>query len=736
MKLTGVPATASSPGSSGFAHTTLFVLVCAAIAATMFPAATHGATIRTEGPIQQLVIGEDASCQIDYTGTSYEFYPPDTSPGDCGPLVSIDNRLYGPDFESHGRSATDALGGWTFFEPAHQTPVSGDGSASDPFVVETTVNLPGAEAELTSRISHVAGAASFRVDLTLRDTRSTDGDVKQGRIYWAGDCYASGSDIGYGFTRPEARSVGCSQNPGNVPAARTIQLLPRSANSHFLEARYSEVWETIGTQVSLPDTCRCEESIDNGVALSWNMGVLAYRAQTRSLEVALTESAPPPVPADSDGDALPDAWETGTGSALDDESLAALGADPNRKDVFVHADWMRGCAPPSGWEKAAIADFAARGVALHIDSGAMSNNTDGPWGTRSRAGEVPYQEELPHPVWTAIDAIKDEHFVPSDRRRAFHYLLFAANYRNDRGATDGGLSRGIPDSDVLVANCHFKKRGDGVLLIHELGHNLGLRHGGFEDQNYKLNYPSVMNYGYAFDAIGRDRTIGYSIAARPDFDENNVVERASYATPIVWFCPNKESRSVTTTGNRSDLDFNCNGKTREDPYSADLTADNLPNSGFLRPTTPATVLRSQGDWNDNVLRYSGGGVIGALQLPPRSDPPVEPEFTEEEVIAHMAAAATGRAKVRKQLVIHPKPLSTRRGRRVIRVTVLAAGKPVRQAQVRVRGALLPSGRRFVQTNRKGVAVLRVKVRASKRLVLSARRGGLRKGEVVIPVRRR
>jgi hypothetical protein len=712
----------------------------------MSPAATQAATIHTSGPIQQLVIGEDTSCQIDYTGTSYEFYPPDTSPGDCGPLVSIDNQLYGPDFEGHGRSATDGLGGWTFFEPAHQTPVSGDGSASNPFVVETTVNLPGAEAELTSRVSHVAGAASFRVDLTLRDTRSTDGNVKQGRIYWAGDCYASGSDIGYGFTRPEARSVGCSQNPGNVPAARTIQLLPRSANSHYLEARYSEVWETIGTQASLPDTCRCEESIDNGVALSWNLGVLALRAQTRSLEVAFTESAPPPAPVDSDGDALPDAWESGTGAALDDESLAALGADPNRKDVFVHADWMRGCAPPSGWEKSAIADFAAHGVALHIDSGATSNNSDGLWGTRSRAGEVTHQSELANPVWTTIDAIKDEHFVPADRRRAFHYLLFADKYLDDNAnSSDGGLSRGIPDSDLLVANCHFEldingkktaKRGDAVMVIHELGHNMGLLHGGFEHQNNKLNYPSVMNYGYAFDAIGGDRSIGYSTAARPDFDENNVVERASYATPILWFCPSGEVRSVATDGKRSDLDFNCNGKTREDPYAADLTRDGLPHTPRFAPDIPASVLKSQGDWNDNALRYSGGGVIGGLQLPPRNDAPVVPEFTSPEVSAQATAAAAGRAAVRKQLVIRPRPLSTRRGQRVIRVTVLANGKAVRQARVRVRGGALARGRRFVQTNRKGVAVLRVKVRATRRLVLSAKRGGLRTGEVIIPVRRR
>ena len=30
--------------------------------------------------------------------------------------------------------------------------------------------------------------------------------------------------------------------------------------------------------------------------------------------------------------------------------------------------------------------------------------------------------------------------------------------------------------------------------MHELGHTLNLRHGGFEDDNCKPNYISVMNY--------------------------------------------------------------------------------------------------------------------------------------------------------------------------------------------------------------------------------------------------
>ena len=38
-------------------------------------------------------------------------------------------------------------------------------------------------------------------------------------------------------------------------------------------------------------------------------------------------------------------------------------------------------------------------------------------------------------------------------------------------------------------------------IMHEFGHNLGLRHGGDEDQNYKPNYYSIMNYMYQLSGL-------------------------------------------------------------------------------------------------------------------------------------------------------------------------------------------------------------------------------------------
>ena len=65
--------------------------------------------------------------------------------------------------------------------------------------------------------------------------------------------------------------------------------------------------------------------------------------------------------------------------------------------------------------------------------------------------------------------------------------------------------------------------------MHELGHNLGLWHGGFEGCNYKPNYNSVMNYQYSF-GIFRDcareflADLDYSIGEKSDLDENSLDE--------------------------------------------------------------------------------------------------------------------------------------------------------------------------------------------------------------------
>jgi hypothetical protein len=725
-------------------------LVLCAFAA---PPALAEQTITSAGPITELTVGSDLSCQVSYGDPSFEFYPPNTSPGDCGTFLAAGGTLYAPDFAAHNTTATSGLGGDQIaFTPVSQTAVTGTGTTADPFAVETVARA-GSVAEVRQRVTYVTGAASYRVD--TRVTEQT-GIAQSTRLFYAGDCYASGSDIGYGFTRPEIGAVGCSQNADNVPAARTIQYSPLSRGSSFLETRYRTVWETIGGSpfAAFPDTCACFESIDNGAGLSWNIGLGSGSTEERSLTVAFTESQPSAPPADSDGDAIPDAWETGNGPQSDDANLAPLGADPNRPDIFVHADWMAGCAPTPGWERQAVDMFARHGVALHIDSGPASKNADGTqWGGRSRAGEVPYTVQLPiQDSWAAFDALKDYHFVPANRRRAFHYVLFANRYSTHeyaRGWNDGGVSRGTPDADVLAANCGrdypagehvWSPRADAVVIAHELGHNLGLRHGGSDDIGYKPNYYSLMNYSWALhDAAGGTLT-DFSTQRRPDLDERQLSERVGLQLPVAWWCVKKGQyiRHVEEgAGVRTDLDLDCDGKTGEGVGQVRYRQPGGIFGNWVSSVTKDLVSDNLVGFNDwEAIQYGGGGVLGALALPPRNDTPPEPDINSADIQDAAQSEDRGIQEQAKQLVVRISPKQLRRRRPVtVTVQVRVNGRRIRGAVVSIRGAKLARGSKR-RTDRSGRLQLKLTARSRTEVTVTARRRGYFAGAVVGPVRRR
>src|ERR1019366_1088275 len=75
------------------------VLIIALVAAPA-ASATPSQDIASAGPLTDIWIGNDLSCQIAYAGdASNEFYPPSSAgPADCGTFLSYGGTLYAPDF--------------------------------------------------------------------------------------------------------------------------------------------------------------------------------------------------------------------------------------------------------------------------------------------------------------------------------------------------------------------------------------------------------------------------------------------------------------------------------------------------------------------------------------------------------------------------------------------------------------------------------------------------------------
>lgn len=251
---------------------------------------------------------------------------------------------------------------------------------------------------------------------------------------------------------------------------------------------------------------------------------------------------------DSDGDGLWDDWETygidDDADGIPDLDLPKMGADPQRKDIFVEIDYMA-CAAGgdctssdthSHIPKTAAVDevrqaFAKKGITLHVDVG----------------GAVPHHDVLgalsdPNNKFDLIKA-NPAYFGPNNPRRfSHHYGLFVHRKQsasdtetgqaelggNDFFVSFGGWNSSATDTDWDNDGLPDKDVGtlaqQAGILMHELGHNLNLQHGGGDCINYKPNYLSVMNYEFDMEGIPPTSRLDYSDQKLPTLDEAHLNE--------------------------------------------------------------------------------------------------------------------------------------------------------------------------------------------------------------------
>jgi hypothetical protein len=321
---------------------------------------------------------------------------------------------------------------------------------------------------------------------------------------------------------------------------------------------------------------------------------------------------------DSDGDGIPDAWET-DGYTLGNETvdLPSMGADPNVKDVFVEIDYMGGADHTHRPLDAALdlikQSFANRGIVLHV----LVDE------------EIPHQDVLGENNggydWAEFDAIKAGHFSDA-KSLAIHYCLFV----HDIPGSTSGIARGAAASNFIVALGSFTSQvgtqaEQAGTFMHELGHDLGLKHGGGDDVNKKPNYLSVMNYMFQMTGVRKNGGYGvfdYSGAALPTLIEGSLDESAGigsgddvagYGTH--WFY----NGVLKMTDSPESIDWNDNGSI-ETSASVDLNDDGL--------VVPFIVLTGHDDWAN--LNFKSGSVGTGVPLPPPPVTQIVEELTQTE----------------------------------------------------------------------------------------------------------
>lgn len=350
---------------------------------------------------------------------------------------------------------------------------------------------------------------------------------------------------------------------------------------------------------------------------------------------------------DDDGDGIPDSAEVpgGTFAGLD---LYSMGARVGQKDLFIEVDRMQSADPWLNPNKKSLAmvkaAFAAKNINVVFDVGdAFSpafSAEDFNLGQGSNI--VPYEPCATLDQTTCIQNStsrrslydwKDES-MDIRRRPIFHYVLFGNSQKVDGVADSSGRAE-IIGNDILITMGNWPLPGDLVsnsnriinfhagTIMHELGHNLGLRHGGKEDLNYKPNYWSVMNYLYQLNGLDPDPR---SVTAYERWKYTN------YGTPgrcflVASACGTPSNFVINySEGSGGNLDENSLSESENIGYGSNLGAfadwnidGSLTSTVFVKDLNGDNINSILADYNDwaNLIfpfaRYQNGNAGIAMK---------------------------------------------------------------------------------------------------------------------------
>jgi len=247
------------------------------------------------------------------------------------------------------------------------------------------------------------------------------------------------------------------------------------------------------------------------------------------------------------------------------------------------------------------------------------------WGSLSKANSLPHEDALgsKNPDgsynWSDFETIKAENFSRLGAS-VFHYVVFAHNLggfgsmsgisRND-ASSDAAFRRGA--SDFIVSLGSWSGQVGTVsqqagTFMHELGHNLGLRHGGDDHANFEPNFLSIMNYAFQTRGLmvnGQEGYFDYSRFDLDDLDEHSLDETiglsgsdevSGYGTR--YWCSMDDDRVV---GSADAVDWNCDGDTEDTGIQ-----ENVNEGPSGAHDTSFDMLESYNDWANLV--FSGGSV--------------------------------------------------------------------------------------------------------------------------------
>jgi len=259
--------------------------------------------------------------------------------------------------------------------------------------------------------------------------------------------------------------------------------------------------------------------------------------------------------------------------------------------ILLHYDYMvkpgpggHSHAPSADAIRLVVEAFRVRGIVLHVDP---------------QHAEIPEHKYLsfdggacgPAVDEVSFQALKAEYFQPRGPR-PWHYAIFGHYLSNAAPgwcgaggiATFRGYDLVVAQSVVWLvdfpgtAPAELIPFLDGGTLMHELGHNLGLQHGGDEEERFKPNYFSVMGtYTFGITSAAEPgltqsvaRRLDFSDWVLPPLDERHLDERVGVQAGtndiVSYLCvPPGEADPVERHGpGTGPIDWDCDGAIEPD----------------------------------------------------------------------------------------------------------------------------------------------------------------------------
>jgi len=335
-----------------------------------------------------------------------------------------------------------------------------------------------------------------------------------------------------------------------------------------------------------------------------------------------------PVDQDSDGDGLLDSWEKNGIDANRDGTIDLMlpeGVDPLRKDILVEIDVMQG------------APFYQEGLDDVVQSFANAPvmNPDGSMGITAHFvisdTDLPFAESWDgafddfNIITPAFVGDADERMDPNwdnileARQKSFRYCAVI----NKPGDALGYAEQPGNQFMVGVAGQSNNRRTFASTFMHELGHNLGLGHGGQDDVNFKPNYVSCMNYN--FDQLtlcnGDPLPLDFAREANSDLNELHLNETVGYYfsdiySEVLTFYGYEDSM-----GNRAinwvqldveNFDWNVDGMQDAD-VEVDLNWMPMGYPGGASSPSSGQLLESLDDWSRIAIPLGQTGPYSMAQ---------------------------------------------------------------------------------------------------------------------------